>query len=120
MPGNFKLPGVCGERQDTGGSTSNFLLGEPAVVQVRINGYDTRALLDTGATISVISSRLAEQVGERVQPVQQLLNVECANGERMPYEGFTNVTFGLTENKIIMYKEISLWCPMKNVLRQIQ
>lgn len=92
----FKRVDVCGRRPTTDASIQSCLLGKPALVKVIVNGYKTDALLDTGATISVVSSSFAKSIGAETRPVNELLNIECANGESLPYSGVTDVDISIT------------------------
>ena len=49
-----------------------------------------RALLDTGATVSLMSASLASTVGLTPNPITDFrdFKVECANGELLPYTGY--------------------------------
>ena len=62
-------------------------MGRPTVVQAIIKETPFPVLLDTGATVSTISKSVADQLGLNISPTMQHLNVECANGQQLPYLG---------------------------------
>jgi hypothetical protein len=68
-------PGVC---------------GKPTEALIDINNISTTTLLDTGSTISTISRELYQQNLNNlpIQQVQSLLDIDCADGNSLPYDGF--------------------------------
>ena len=62
-------------------------MGKPAIVETSIEGQRIPALLDTGATVSTIVESVVAQLGLSINPVQQILRIECANGQQLPYVG---------------------------------
>lgn len=69
-------------------------MGRPTVVPATIEGRQLPALLDTGATVSTITQSVADQLGLPIIENLSNLNVECANGQQLPYLGcvVANVT----------------------------
>ena len=63
------------------------MVGRPTVVKVIIEKNEIPALLDTGATVSTISSSLVDQLGLQISPTLERLHIECANGQQLPYVG---------------------------------
>jgi len=63
-------------------------------VSIVVNGFDTRALCDTGACVSSVSEHFYKEKLKSVplQPLSSLLKIECANGETLLYRGFIQVT----------------------------
>jgi len=57
---------------------------------VVIDNIQTRALIDTGSCVSTISDRFYKQHLSHLelQPVSHLLEIECADGNSLPYLGF--------------------------------
>ncbi len=56
---------------------------------MQVSGVDTLALLDTGSTVTTVSrdfyeSHLADS--QPIFPLDDLLTVECADGNRLPYD----------------------------------
>ena len=56
-----------------------------------------QALLDTGATVSLIQNSLVKDLGLNIEPVTNL-NISCANGQDLPYIGFTAAEIALSES----------------------
>ena len=54
----------------------------------KIGGEERSALLDTGATVSTIKQSLAGWLGLHILPVTEMLGIECANGQSLPYVGY--------------------------------
>ena len=67
-------------------------------MDVVVNGRVVRALLDTGATVSVISRAAVTELGLPVLPVNDLIQVECANGQTLPYEGYVTLAVSIPHN----------------------
>ena len=61
------------------------LMGRPNETDVTINGVSTQALLDTGSSISSIghSFYLKHLSYLPLLPVTDILNVECADGNKL-------------------------------------
>lgn len=71
-----------------------------------IQGVKTRALWDTGAQVSIIPAqwRANHLPGLNLRPLSELLGGEelsltAANGSPIPYDGWLEVTFGLTAGR---------------------
>jgi len=65
-----------------------------------------RALLDTGATVSILSRTFYDKHLKDIpiEPLKDLLNIECAGGELLPYDGYVDVklsTAGMTSQDSI-------------------
>ena len=90
---SFKLVSAFGIGQPTGEANPS-LVGRPTVVPATIEGRQLPALLDTGATVSTITQSVADQLGLPIVENIANLNVECANGQQLPYLGcvVANVT----------------------------
>ncbi|GFR93289.1 retropepsins domain-containing protein [Elysia marginata] len=71
--------------------------GKPLGSALRLPSH--QLLLDTGATVSVLNGDLAERLGVKINPVDTLLHIECANGEQLPYSGVTEVEIGFPSSK---------------------
>jgi hypothetical protein len=71
-------------------NTKSSLVGECNEVSVRIFDIETRALLDTGSTVSTINEAFYRRHFPDI-PLQSLdfaLSVECADGLELPYLGY--------------------------------
>ena len=49
------------------------------------------ALVDLGAQVSTVSAQLCEELGLKIQPLGQLLELEGTGGAAIPYLGFVEV-----------------------------
>ncbi|RXN24878.1 Retrovirus-related Pol poly from transposon [Labeo rohita] len=82
------------------------LIGSKALTHCNLNGLPVRALLDTGAQVSIIDHKWKAQYlpDVEVRPLRELLgyhdNLEvCAvNGEPIPFDGWSIITVNLLEN----------------------
>ena len=62
-------------------------MGTPSLATLNVEGQSVAALLDTGATVSTMKQSVVTQLGLSLDPVDQILRVECANGQPLPYLG---------------------------------
>lgn len=69
------------------------LVGSANEVEVKVEGLITTALLDTGSTVSSVSESFYDGYLTHldIQPLEQLLHVECADGQPLPYLGYVEV-----------------------------
>ncbi len=79
-----------GQKMDSDVNSPKYLFGESNEADVILNGFRCTALLDTGSTVSTISQQYYEEhfADLDVNPLQQLLSIECANGATLPYSGY--------------------------------
>ena len=66
------------------------ICGKPTESNIIINEIQTQTLLDTGSTVSTINRKFYEENLSTI-PIQKLdllLDIECADGKSLPYEGF--------------------------------
>lgn len=70
------------------------LAGRPIETTVFIDGIETTALLDTGSCISCLGQSFYEKNLSHLPllPVTDILNVECADGQKLPYSGCIKAT----------------------------
>ena len=69
---------------------------------MNINGVETNALLDTGSVVSLISQSFYNTNLNNIplQPLEDILYIECASGTLIPYKGYIEVeieTFGVPQ-----------------------
>ena len=87
-------------------SVAPNLVGPPNEVDVDINGLTCKALLDAGATVSSISKSWYDKLDNvEMHLLQQILRVECADGQHLPYLGYVEVEVGIPgflENQIAL------------------
>ncbi|VDI39633.1 Hypothetical predicted protein [Mytilus galloprovincialis] len=74
------------------------LIGSANEVTVTLNGLTTKALLDTGSTVSTISQEFYERnlQDTTLKPINNFLNIECADGQPLPYMGYVEADLQLT------------------------
>lgn len=70
------------------------LVGTKCTAQVTIAGKDTSCLLDTGSQVTTIPQSFYEQYLSEltIHPLYDLLDVEGANGESVPYLGYIELS----------------------------
>lgn len=74
------------------------LIGQRSEVEVTVNGRTCRTLLDTGSDISTISQSFFETLDDvKLEPLGDLLQVECASGQTMPYNGYVVLNVHIPE-----------------------
>lgn len=68
-------------------------MGEVSEVSVNINGVKTKALCDTGSCVSTCSEKFFNEClfGVELKPLKNILKVECADGNTLPYSGYVEV-----------------------------
>ena len=67
-------------------------------MNVIVKGRMLRVLLDTGATVSVISRETVDKLGLPIRPVRDFIHVECAKGQALPYLGYVTMSINLPHN----------------------
>ena len=74
------------------------LVGETNEVLISINGIEVKALLDTGSCVSAIAESfyLTHLQHLELQPIGDILNIECADGKNLPYKGYIEVELAIT------------------------
>ncbi|KAL0192074.1 hypothetical protein M9458_010370, partial [Cirrhinus mrigala] len=83
------------------------LIGSKALTQCNLNGLTVRALLDTGAQVSIVDRVWKEKYlpDIEVRPLQDLLGcgddlkVCAVNGDLIPFDGWTVITVNLLGNE---------------------
>ena len=79
------------------------LIGDVNITDVKIEGVDTKGLVDTGAQISAITQSFAETLKLRVHPLSRLmgpnfkLEIEGSGGCDVPYQGYVEVNLKLPD-----------------------
>ena len=74
------------------------LLGGTNTTHVLIKGKLVAALLDTGSNVSTISENYYDKVLSNHTPLlslNELINIEVANGAKLPYKGYIELTVGI-------------------------
>lgn len=99
-PAKKKLPVHCSELQSTSSIKKRVpkgLVGSRCTADIIVAGHQGSCLLDTGSQVTTIPvSFYNEHLSDQpVQPLHELLHVEVAAGQNVPYLGYieTTVTF---------------------------
>lgn len=72
------------------------LFGKPTETEIYVDGILTPTLLDTGSTVSTISETFyREHISAPLNMIDSLLDIECADGQQLPYSGYTEVELQL-------------------------
>lgn len=69
------------------------LIGAKYTAQVEIKGQQYDCLLDTGSQVTTVSQSCYENNFSdlEIHPINELLEIEAANGQNVPYSGFIGV-----------------------------
>ena len=67
------------------------LVGCTNEVPVVMDGCKVTALVDLGAQVLNVSAKLCKELGLKIQPLGQLLELEGTGGAAIPYLGFVEV-----------------------------
>ena len=67
------------------------LVGHANEASVVIDSREVTALVDLGAQVSNVSAQLCKELGLKIQPLGQLLELEGTGGAAIPYLGFVEV-----------------------------
>ncbi|GFR97639.1 retropepsins domain-containing protein [Elysia marginata] len=75
------------------------LVGNPNEAIIIIEGYEANALLDTGSSVSTVSSLVfLSHLGHlNLEPVTSILSLECANGDALPFSGYIKAMLRIPE-----------------------
>ena len=86
-------------------SRNSTLVGDSNEVSVSVCGVPTRALLDTGSTVTTISESFYRQhlYHLPIQPLDTILSLSCANGESLPYLGYIEAGIELSGVPLCQY-----------------
>ena len=108
----FKHVTACVEGQYIGKNTGKdpHLVGEPSEVTIFCNGKETISLCDTGSCVSTCSERYYNDnlSDATLHPITELLHIECADGNTLPYKGFIEASIRVPE----LPDSEELICPM--------
>lgn len=81
------------------------LIGKKAVFKCHINGFSVKALLDTGAEVSIIDYNWKNRYlpDQALRPLSEIVgggdfNVSAVNDEPFPFEGWVELTVNLPGN----------------------
>ena len=77
------------------------LVGSPNETEVIVGNVKTQGLLDTGSTVSTISQAFynAHFSDQPKYPVEDILRIECADGNDLPYDGYVELDLSIATKK---------------------
>ena len=67
------------------------ILGRANKSEIEIDGIKSKALIDSGAMISMMSKEYCDTHGYEIQPLDQLVPIEGSGGADIPYLGYIEV-----------------------------
>ena len=67
------------------------ILGTASESEVEINGIINKALIDSGAMISIMRKEYCDEHEYEIHPLDQLVPLEGSGGANMPYLGYNEV-----------------------------
>ncbi|XP_067351030.1 uncharacterized protein [Channa argus] len=84
------------------------LVGSKSTANIKVNGVDCNSLLDTGSQVTTVSQSFYDMYlsDHAIQPVSDILEVEGANGQCVPYTGYVQITIKFPKEFIPSEPEI--------------
>lgn len=84
------------------------LVGSKSTANVKVNGLECSSLLDTGSQVTTVSLSFYNRYlsDQTIHPISDLLNIEGANGQSVPYLGYIKVTLQFSKEFMITEPEI--------------
>ena len=76
--------------------------------------FQLKLYSDTGSTISTLNENFYEKklqhLGISIYPITDIFEVECANGEKLPYSGYIEVTISTNDIfRHIRHTRLPIW-----------
>ncbi|XP_053372981.1 uncharacterized protein LOC123532109 [Mercenaria mercenaria] len=96
---------VDGSNSGTNENKDPKLFGSTNEANITINGHLTSSLLDTGSSCSLIAESFYKNhlTDIELQPLKEILHIECADGSKLPYLGYIqadiNIPNGLPKSQ---------------------
>lgn len=90
------------------------MFGKPTETEIILEGKRITALLDTGSTVSTISkSFYTKELSHFIEMrhLNQILDIECAGGTQLPYEGYIEADIKTPGNSNMETRNIMLIVP---------
>ena len=97
MPKLVCAPVAGSERSTPETKKDPQLVGDVNEVNLNINNNTTTALLDTGSCVSIISETFYKEhlADTELEPLTEMINIECADGQQLPYLGCIEATISI-------------------------
>ena len=67
------------------------ILSRANETEIKIDGKISKALIDSGAMISMMSKGYCNEYGYEIQPLDQLVPIEGSGGADVPYLGYVEI-----------------------------
>ena len=91
------------------------LVGGSNETDVLLNGINCRALLDTGSSVSTLCESFYRKLsGVPLEPLQEILNIEGAAGQKLPYLGYVSMVLEIPEMNPVKHQCLLLVTPDTN------
>ena len=92
--------------------------------EIEIDGIKSKALIDSGAIISMMSKQYCHTHGYEIQPLDQLVPIEGGGGADIPYLGYVKVKMQIPrissfEWNVLMLMSHTTTCYLKQVPIQV-
>ena len=68
------------------------MFGRANEAKAEVNGAPATCLVDTGATVTIVSEDFCDQAGLKIQPLEQLVTISATGRTPIPYLGYTMAT----------------------------
>ena len=89
--GELRQVGVWDESEYYNPNPWDRILGRANETDVEIDGITSKALIDSGAMISMMSREYSDEHGYEIQPLEHLVPIEGSGGANVPYLGYVEV-----------------------------
>ena len=97
------------------------ILGRANKTDVEIDGIISKALIDSGAVISMMSKDYCYERGYKIQPLEHLVSIEGSGGASVPYLGYVGVRMHIPGiNSFDRAVSCSLALPPPNTIKEYQ
>ena len=73
------------------------LIGESNEASIQVDGNKLPALIDSGAQVSAMTQKLANQMKLKVHKLNKLLRIEGTGGGKVPYKGYVETLLEIPE-----------------------
>ena len=90
------------------------LIGEANESEVKVEGVNFKALIDSGGQVSSILEPMTKLLGLEIQNLQTLLGLEGAHGGQVPYMGYTEIHLEILEVSKFKQDVLMLVVPSMN------
>ena len=75
-------------------------MGRTNETDVEIDGIISKALIDSGAMISMMSKDYCYEHGYEIQPLEHLVPIEGSGGASVPYLGYVEIRMCISWNQL--------------------